>query len=82
MALASGNGVSPVLARVGSGVVRHGRARRGWARPGEAWATDGGTEGFGLPCRPLRGWTWLGGARRGWAGHGLARRGVARQGKG
>ena len=73
---ASGNGVSPSEARrswIGQGVARLGLARHGMAR-----VTDGGTEGFGLPCHSHtggRGAAGPGAAKRGGAGQGRARRG-------
>ena len=59
--------------KAGLGTPRPGLARTGAARRGRARVTDGGTEGFGLPCHPHKG-------GRGVPAHGAARLGAARQG--
>ena len=76
MCWASGNGISPSL--VSRGMAARGRAWRGEAWLGEIRVTDGGMEGFGLPCHPHKGWKRLGTARRGVAGRGVAGPGPAR----
>jgi hypothetical protein len=78
MCWASGNGVSPSAAWLGR--AWRGMVRLGAAWLGAAWVTDGGTEGFGLPCHPHKG--GCGQVRRGMAGRRVAWRGTERPGKG
>jgi len=77
------SGVSPSKARLGG--AWQAMARRDDARRGLARVTDGGTEGFGLPCHPHKGGHGAvehGAARPGAARLGMAWRGRARRGKG
>lgn len=63
----------------GQGKAGSGKAWRGEAWQGTARATDGGTEGFGLPCHPHKGGqgaAWQGPARHGWVRKGGAGRGM------
>lgn len=69
----------------GRGSVWCGLAGQGPVEQGRARVTDGGTEGFGLPCHSHKGGCGTavrGGARRGVARCGRARQGTARSGRG